>query len=363
MGTYEDPEVVDVETPSSLDSSHAIAALNRSEIDMQVTTAKKYPRDVVAVQKKMQSLATMDEETASSCFYTLPRGGKPIQGESVRLAEIAIATYQNCRAGTRIVSIEADGDNPAVTVQAAFHDVENNVMITIEKRRRITKKKSKPKPDEDDIQLAVAACTSIALRDATFRVIPKSFVRPVYLACKKIAVGDASSLAKNRQVCVDKLVKMGAMLPDILAVVDAKRVEDIDLEKLELLIGLGSAIKNGELSIENAFPDSHAAGSKVGTSDVDAKFGKGKADDAASQAGANSDARKVPTLDDVKKEFDEARSKTSAKVIYNKYCGPDSTFGDDDRALIEASYQAACKRIDEAAARKKPGEQKELGDA
>ena len=145
--------------------------------------------------------------------------------------------------------------------------------------------------------------------------------------------------------------------------IDDARVEDIDLEKLELLIGLGSAIKNGELSIENAFPDSHAAGSKVGTSDVDAKFGKGKADDAASQAGANSDARKVPTLDDVKKEFDEARSKTSAKVIYNKYCGPDSTFGDDDRALIEASYQAACKRIDEAAARKKPGEQKELGDA
>lgn len=275
------PELVDDdeghEIPSgNLDSGGALTAVTRGEIDMQVATAKKYPRNIPDVVRRMESIATMDEETAASCFYTLPRGGKTIQGESVRLAEIAIACYQNLRCGTRVVAIDVDSDMPSVTTQAAFHDVENNVMVTIEKRRRITKKKSKPKPDEDDIQLATDACSSIALRNATFRVIPKSLIRRVYLKAKAVAVGDASTLVNKRATVIDRLQKMGPTLDRILASVEAKRIEDIDLEKLEVLIGLGTAIKDGSVTVDNAFPEIPTAGGKVDTSAADAKFGKGK---------------------------------------------------------------------------------------
>jgi hypothetical protein len=47
---------------------------------------------------------------------------------------------------------------------------------------------------------------------------------------------------------------MGATVPAILAAVGADKIEDIDLAKLEVLIGLGTAIKDGEITLETAFP-------------------------------------------------------------------------------------------------------------
>lgn len=247
-------ESIDAET-KIVESTAAIESIERAQIDMQISTARRYPRTLSKVKADMLSFATLDEETASGCFYTLPRGGKVIQGPSVRLAEIAISCYTNLRAGSRCVSVQSTGDNPHVIVQSICHDLEKNVAITIEKRRRITKKKSKPAPDEDDINLAVNACASIALRDATFKVIPLALIKPVYEQAKLVAIGKATSLGEKRSKIIDRLKQMGATLPNILAVVGARTVEDIDAEKLGELIGLGTALKEGETTIEEAFPN------------------------------------------------------------------------------------------------------------
>jgi hypothetical protein len=47
---------------------------------------------------------------------------------------------------------------------------------------------------------------------------------------------------------------MGVTEDRILAVVECRKVEDVTLEHLEVLIGLGTAIKDGETRIEEAFP-------------------------------------------------------------------------------------------------------------
>jgi alpha-D-ribose 1-methylphosphonate 5-triphosphate synthase subunit PhnG len=270
------------------DGNAALAALVRSEVDGQVATAKRYPRDVIRCLKRIQTLATMDEETAASCFYTLPRGGKTVQGESIRLAELVLANYQNIRAGTRIVEVCADEAHPHVTIQAVAYDVENNASVTVEKRRRITPKKEWQKDrdappkykaiDEDDIQLAVNACSSIALRDAIFRIIPKAIIRPIYLATKKVAVGDASTLANKRADVIDRLKKMGITQDRIFAAIEVTRIEEVDLDKLEALIGFGTAIREGELTIDRAFPEVATTGGKVGESNAAARFGKKAAD-------------------------------------------------------------------------------------
>ena len=275
---------VEIEPTRLVDPNAALAALVRSEVDGQVATAKRYPRDVIRCLKRIQTLATMDEETAASCFYTLPRGGKTVQGESIRLAELVLANYQNIRAGTRIVEVCADDAHPHVTIQAVCYDVENNASVTVEKRRRITPKKEwqqnrdappKYKPiDEDDIQLAVNACSSIALRDATFRIIPKAIIRPIYLATKLVAVGDASTLANKRADVIDRLKKMGVTQDRIFAAIEVTRIEEVDLDKLEALIGFGTAIREGELTIDRAFPEQATAGGKVGESNAAARFGK-----------------------------------------------------------------------------------------
>jgi hypothetical protein len=237
----------------------ALESMERASIDMQISTAKNYPmhspKMLSKVKEDMMTLALLDEETAEACFYTLPRGGKAIQGSSVRLAEIALNCYGNIRIGTRIVDVVSGGDNPHVVIQAVCHDLENNAMITIEKRRRITKKKFKDAIDEDDIQLAVNACTSIAYRDAAFKLIPMAIIKPVCEAAKKLAVGDIKSLTAKRAIVIDHLKKMGATEDRILAVVDCRKVEDIGVDQLGVLIGLGTALKDGETSLEDAFPN------------------------------------------------------------------------------------------------------------
>jgi hypothetical protein len=347
---------------SNLDGGGALQALNRSEIDMQVATAKKYPRDVVSALKKMESIACMDEETAASCFYTLPRGNKTIQGESVRLAEIAIACYQNVRVATRVTAIDADSDNPSVTTQAAFHDVENNVMVTIEKRRRITKKKNKPKPDEDDIQLAVDACSSIAMRNATFRVIPKSFIRRVYLKAKAVAVGDASTLVNKRADVVARLQKMGPTLDRILAAVDAKRIEDVDLERLEMLIGLGTAIKDGSITADNAFPEIPTTGGKVAESDLNKKFGgKKDADAEAPKQGDADNSQTAPAGDELafqewEAKIGESQDDQQLNVIETGFQA-DKRLSPAQRDLLGGVSVKQRRTFDAAKKKTKPGEQ------
>lgn len=238
----------------------ALEAISRAEIDVAIATARRFsqhqPHQLSTVKQGMMSFATLDEETAASCFYTLPRGGKNIQGPSVRLAEIALACYGNLRAGSRIIATSTSGPNPHVVVQSVVMDLEKNISVSIEKRRRIVGKKSKGGTiDEDDINLAANACSAIAFRDAVFKVVPLALVKPVLDAARKVAIGDVRTLVDRRAKCIESFAKMGVDKTRILAKLEIKSVEDIDLTHLETLIGLFNAIKEGE-SIDDVFATS-----------------------------------------------------------------------------------------------------------
>lgn len=234
---------------------YAIEAIERAQIDMQIATAKRWPRTLSKVKEDMMSMACLDEETAAACFYSLPRGGKVIQGPSVRLAEIAISSFGNIRAATRILLEDSKGANPHVVVQAMTIDLERNSAVSIEKRRRIVKKKSKTEIDDDDINLAVNACTAIALRDAAFKVVPRALILPVYEAAKKCAVGNLKSIAAKRSQVVDRLKTTTGLTEDrILHAVAKRKIDDIGATEIEILIGLGTALKDGDTTLEEAFP-------------------------------------------------------------------------------------------------------------
>ena len=46
-----------------------LQAINRAEADIQIATAKQYPRDLTVVLNKIATYETMDKETAEDCFY------------------------------------------------------------------------------------------------------------------------------------------------------------------------------------------------------------------------------------------------------------------------------------------------------
>jgi len=230
----------------------ALEQMERAAIDVQISTAKKYPRQLSIVKSQMLSFATLDRETAAGCFFTLParRGGDgtPIQGPSIRMAEIAISTYQNLRAGARVIA----DDGKIITAQGVCYDLQNNVCISVEVKRRVTSRDGKRYSDDMVVMTGNAAC-AIALRNATFRVVPLALVKPVYEAAKKVAVGDAKTLVSRRAEALAHFAKMGVEKEKVFASVGAKAAEDIGLEQLEILIGYASAIKDGDTSIDEVF--------------------------------------------------------------------------------------------------------------
>lgn len=226
--------------------------MTRAEVDIQIATARKYPRQLSLVKQRMLSFATLDEETAAGCFYTLPArkggDGKPLQGPSIRLAEIAINSFQHIRAGSRIIA----DDGKFITAQGVVHDLENNVCVSIEVKRRVTGKDGRRYSDDMIATTGNAAC-SIALRNAAYRVIPLALVKPVYEAAKRLAIGDGKSLVQRRSACLAHFAKLGVPSEKIFAAVSVRSAEDIQLEHLETLMGFATAIKDGEVSIDEIF--------------------------------------------------------------------------------------------------------------
>ena len=69
--------VIQVEV-GTLDGPITAAHLDRAAIDVQVATAKQYPRSVDRSLKDAITLACDSEEVAESMWYVIPRGGKDI---------------------------------------------------------------------------------------------------------------------------------------------------------------------------------------------------------------------------------------------------------------------------------------------
>lgn len=227
----------------------SVEAMTRGEIDIQVATAKRYPRSLVSFKQRALEMATLDQETAESCIYALPREGKTIEGPSARLAEILASAYGHMRVEGKPVEY----DDKFVTARGTAWDVQNNVIIAFETKRRITGKNGKRFSD-DMIGVTSNAATSIAIRNAVLKVVPKAFWGPIYEACRTAAVGKASTLADTRAKSLAYFQKMGVTSERVFALLEVRGVEDITLEHVATLKGLATAIKEGDTSVDEAFP-------------------------------------------------------------------------------------------------------------
>jgi hypothetical protein len=228
--------------------SDSLAQLERASIDMQISTAKRYPRDFGKVKKSMLSLATLDSDTAATCFYKLSRSGQAIEGPSVRMAEIAVSCFGNIRAASRII----DNNGKVITAQGVCHDLENNTLISVEVKRRITDKNGKTYSEDMQVMTGNAAC-SIAFRNAVYKVVPLALIKPVYEEAKRCAVGDIKTLAERRTNALKFFANLGVNKEQVLAYLAKHSVESIDLSDVETLIGLSTAIKDGNTTVEEAF--------------------------------------------------------------------------------------------------------------
>jgi hypothetical protein len=239
----------------------AMAILHRSDVEMQIDAAHRYPRSIGRFLKEATALATLTPEIAGMCMYALPRGGKSITGPSVRLAEICASAYGNMHVGSRVL----EAADKQITAQGIAWDLEKNLCVTIEAQRRITKSNGQ-RYDDDMIGVTGMAAGSIALRNAIFRVVPRAYVESVLAAARRVAVGDAKTLPVRRDQAIGHFAKLGITKEQVLSKLEKPTVEDIGLDDLEVLIGIATALKDNAARIDEYFPAQRASTGPAATS-------------------------------------------------------------------------------------------------
>lgn len=263
-----------------------LQAINRSEIDMQVATAKAYPRDIQVVLNKISTYAKMDRETAEECFYVLRRGGNMgstnvIEGISVRMAEIIAGAWGNMRVQTRIIG----NDGKTITAQGICHDLETNLAVSVEVKRRITDKNGKTY--SEDMQVVTGnAASAIAFRNAVLKVVPKALTKKVIDEVKQVSLGNAIDLETSRQNMIAYFAKLGVSEQTLLEYLGVQKREQIDAEAVYQLRGTANAIKDGTTTVEETFTKPMEEKKQAEAAKKKAEDNKAKAEAAMAKARA-----------------------------------------------------------------------------
>ena len=242
-------EVLQVEAPNPAQLVASLDRAERANIDIQVSTAKQYPRSISRCANNAVAIATMDKDTAQSCGYALPRGGKPITGPSVHLAKIIAQQYGNLRAEAKVVEIT---DKQVVSRGTAW-DLENNYAVSFEVRRSIIGRNGNRFSD-DMITVTGNAANSIAYRNAIFGIVPKSITDKAYKAAQHLITGDLSDeekLIKRRDGAIKHFIDTyGITEEEVIKLCGKHTVNQIQADEIALLLGFAQSLKDGDTTVE-----------------------------------------------------------------------------------------------------------------
>lgn len=300
----------------------------QAELDQAVSTAKAYPRSIAMAVRNILSLTMLDEKTAQECVYALPRGGKPIRGPSVRLAEIIASQWGNCHIGSRVVAV--DRLEKVVIAEGVFYDLETGMKRIAQVQRRISDNKGRLYNDDMIAVTGNAAC-SVAIREAILKGVPKAVWRQAYDAAEAVIAGDVKTLVERRAEMVKAFHAWGVTVEQLCACLEVGGIEDIGLDELATLRTVYGSIKAGEAKLEEYFP---------------ASTDKAKAEEGAREA-AKARAAKA-----AQPEKDQAKEDTKPKPEPEKKAAEPETkpepTKDQSEAQADAEIKAAEAKADQA---------------
>jgi hypothetical protein len=223
-------------------------AATKAQIDVQIATARSYPRNLSTVGSFLQRAVATDEETAVSCIYSLPRGNTPARGPSIRFAEILTMAWGHMRVWSRIV----DEGPTFVVVAGGAHDLQTNNVFEQEVVRRIVDSRGN-RYSPDMIQQTVNAAASIAQRNSVLKVIPEFIWRPAEKACLDRIVGDVKTLNERRIKAIGQFALFGVTPEQIFKKLGVADVNGITGDHLVNLVGIFNAIRESQTTVDEQF--------------------------------------------------------------------------------------------------------------
>ncbi len=241
-------ELVKVE---QVDNALAFAARHDAALlDVQVSTAKAYPRSVQKFQSDLESWCTLNRDAAIECFFSVPRDGQQIVGPSVRFAELVQSAYGNLVVDCQII----EEGKAFVVVSATCRDLERNVASRAQVRRNITTRAGK-RYGAAMVETTIMAASAIARRNAIFQTVPKALWSPMYEKARKVAHGDSKTFAARRGEITKGLRAAGCDMQNVKAFLGGKDNKDVSADELIILELKLRAITANEITPAAAFPD------------------------------------------------------------------------------------------------------------
>lgn len=239
-------EVVPLET---------IEIMERSRIDMQITAARRNPRpEIDVIELQITKRAARRKDIAELCYYSLPRYDKEagknklIHGASIKLANISLGCWGNTLSGAQTIG----NDGSVVRARGICWDLETNNQKFVEVGRRIIDKHGRPYSYDMQVTTAAAA-NSIAERNAILKVLGDDIFTPAYLECMKVVAGSAKDLIERRDKMLKWFAFRGVKYDQMLALLDKSAVDQLDVDDVAYMSGVANAIKDKEITVEEAF--------------------------------------------------------------------------------------------------------------
>lgn len=232
----------------------AIEALERAAVDVQVSTAHKFPRSLELFKKRSLAMATLDVDTAESCIYLRPVGKKDgkmqyAEGASIRMAEIVAASYGNIRVAARII----EQTERYVKCEGVAHDLESNYAAKSETMEPTVTREGKP--FSEGMRAVVAkACLAKAFRDAIFKVVPRALCKTVYDSAKNVATGKDQPISERIKRVQAWIGTLKIDEARVFAMLEVKGWSEVTPDHLLKLTGIKTAMGDGDVSIDDAFP-------------------------------------------------------------------------------------------------------------
>lgn len=214
-------------------ASAAVAAQARASVEARYVMAERNPRDIMTTRAKL--LKACDRPGfAKSAIYSLPRGDKPIRGETIRFAEEAARALGNILCE----SVIAFDDAERQIVRVVVTDLESNLTypqdIMVEKVVERSKLREGQQPmgtrvnsfgkmvflvpaTEDELLMKRNALTSKAIRTGILRILPGDIREEARARCEATAEkSTADDPESERKWVADAFADLGIM-PDQIA--------------------------------------------------------------------------------------------------------------------------------------------------
>jgi hypothetical protein len=325
-GEYEEDE-------QEIISESQLTAYEEAERTSQVTIAKKYPRSLTAFRKELSEIARMNQPVAMEMMYSVPRAGKQLIGPSVRFAEAVLSAWGNCHAAVRIKDVAGD----FIIAESAFYDAEKNARLTVEVKRRITDKTGR-RFNADMIGVTGAAASSIALRGAILRGVPKALWADLFEQAKKTAAGDVASMEKTRTETVALFRALGVTDVMLMNALNVQGMADVGTDEIVAMQAWHKQLCAKDCTLEDIFGSSEDA--EIEQLQEQLQWNEAQ----KTMARTNYKGRRSELLDHLRSKAKEADAATGKTPIPIKKDAPQESVSAakaDARATVDKSMAAA----------------------